>query len=145
MAEFESALVDLEKDFPGRAVARIGFDEGLAERIYGGADMFLMPSQFEPCGIGQMIALRYGCLPVVRQVGGLADTVEQNTGFLFKPYDTGSFSEVVQEALHVYSTDKSRWRQMQVAAMGHDFSWEVSARRYINLYKLAVESKRQYG
>ena len=145
MPEYESAMIDLESEFPGRVVAKIGFDEELAERIYAGADVFLMPSQFEPCGIGQMIALRYGCLPVVRDVGGLADTVDQSTGFLFKPYAVRAFLDAVREALALYSADRLRWQQMQIAAMKQDFSWDASARRYIDLYKLAVESKRQYG
>ena len=92
-----------------------------------------------------MIALRYGCLPLVRQVGGLADTVDQTTGFLFKSYDARAFMAAVKEALHVYADDPLRWSRMQLAAMQRDFSWEASARRYTDLYSLAIDSKRQYG
>ncbi len=145
MVEFETALLDLARDFPERIAVKLGFDEPLSERIYAGADLFLMPSQFEPCGIGQMIALRYGCLPVVRQVGGLADTVDQTTGFLFKPYEIEALRATVEDALRIYASDQLRWRRMQVAAMQRDFSWEASARRYIDLYSLAIDSKRQYG
>jgi len=125
---------------PDRFAARIGFDEGLAHRIEAGADTFLMPSRFEPCGLNQMYSLRYGTPPIARAVGGLADTVEdydgwkRGTGFLFGPLDPGALVGAVQRALDVWR-DVRAWRGIQARGMALDFSWGRSAERYEALFR----------
>ena len=125
---------------PDRLAARIGFDEGLAHRIEAGADLFLMPSRFEPCGLNQMYSLRYGTPPVARAVGGLVDTVEdydgwrRGTGFLFGPLDPGALVVAVRRALDVWR-DVRAWRGIQERGMAIDFSWGRSAERYEALYR----------
>ncbi len=110
------------------------FDEAFAHLAYAGSDIFLMPSRYEPCGLGQMIAMRYGTIPVARKTGGLADTIEDgNTGFLFKEHSTGSLSIALNRALKSYS-DKKLWFKIIKNAMGMDFSWEKSAKMYIEIY-----------
>ncbi len=118
-----------------------GYNESLAHRIEAGADMFLMPSKFEPCGLNQMYSLRYGTAPIVRAVGGLDDTVEnwdpvnrRGNGFKFGPYSAGPFIESIYEALFAYA-DPSAWRQIQHNGMAVDNSWENAARKYVELYK----------
>ncbi len=134
----------LGHDFPDKAAVRLVFDEPLAERIYAGSDLFLMPSLFEPCGIGQMIAMRYGALPVVREVGGLADTVTPDVGFLFRPYEAGALQEAVSRALDVYFNRPAEWRERQWRAMQRDFSWQASAGQYAQLYEQAVALHHRY-
>lgn len=144
MEHFEAGMRQIEADYRGKAKALITFNEPLSERIYAGSDLFLMPSLFEPCGIGQMLAMRYGSLPVVRKVGGLADTVDPNSGFLFGPYDTWSLIGAMDKALDVFSQPE-QWRRMQVNAMSKDFAWEQSARRYLDLYRVSVDVHRAYA
>ena len=113
------------------------FDEALAHKIYAGADIILMPSRFEPCGLPQMIGMRYGSLPLVRKAGGLADTVrEGETGFVFESYLSNDLANKIKEALKIYASPK--WEKMVRTAMGQDFSWEVSARKYLDLYKEVI-------
>jgi starch synthase len=103
-----------------------------------GADMFLMPSLYEPCGLTQMRAQRYGALPIGRQVGGLADTIEDGTtGFLFEPYTTAAFEDATRRAL-VRFMDQPRWRRMMREAMARDFSWDRSTAAYIAVYRQAL-------
>ncbi len=119
----------------------------LAERIYAGADLFLMPSRFEPCGLGQLIAMRYGTVPIVRGTGGLADTVhegpsgEPRTGFVFWPYDVGALQDAIRRALQAYSR-RDDWLQIVRNDMGVDNSWTRSAQAYVELYRLAMELNR---
>lgn len=128
-----------------KMVAVLEFASDLAPLLYGSADLFLMPSQFEPCGLGQMIAMRYGCVPVVRGVGGLYDTVRDGvTGFVFGPYTADAFWEAVQRALHVFHTDHKRWVEIQKQGMRADFSWQTSARAYEQIYEWAVARVRGY-
>lgn len=141
---YESDAWWLGHDFAGKAAVRLVFDEPLSERIYAGSDLFLMPSLFEPCGIGQMIALRYGALPVVREVGGLADTVTPDVGFLFRPYNAGALQEAIGRALEVYFNHPTEWHERQRRAMQRDFSWEASAGRYAELYQQAVALHHRY-
>jgi starch synthase len=123
----------------------LGFNLDLAQKIYAGADMFLMPSLFEPCGLSQMISLRYGTIPVVRDVGGLADTIEnydkvkrKGNGFLFKPYTTDALLETVKKAVTLYQDQPDQWRQLIVNAMKYDYSWNRSAEEYGMLYEKAI-------
>ncbi len=121
---------------------RLGFDEGLAHRIYAGADLFLMPSRYEPCGLGQMIAMRYGTLPLVRATGGLADTVidegdspsSGGNGFCFEEYGAKALLQAVDRALAVYR-NPPRWQALQHRGMTTDFSWDRSAEEYRKLYE----------
>ena len=138
--EYEEAFALMQVESPNFAF-RAEMNDGLARRIYAGADLFLMPSVFEPCGLSQMLALRYGCIPIVRETGGLADTVApynvyENTGngFSFSGHSFESFREVVELALSVYR-DKPRWEELQKRAMETDFDWRVSAEKYRSLYE----------
>jgi len=133
--------------YAGSLYARIGYDESFAHRIYAGSDLFLMPSYYEPCGLGQMIAMRYGTVPVARKTGGLADTIidhdplqGEGTGFLFEEYRPTAMRDCLKRAFCVY-VDKRRWKRIIVGAMRTDFSWERSAKQYIELYDRASARK----
>jgi starch synthase len=135
-------LATLHRD---RIGARIGFDETAAHLIEGGADMFLMPSRFEPCGLNQMYSLRYGTVPVVRAVGGLADTVHdyaqgdsKSTGFVFDQYTGPALLGALRRALALFG-DPPGWRALQAAGMKQDNSWDRSAREYVKIYERAIE------
>lgn len=128
---------------PSRVALRLGFDAQLASRIYAGSDIFLMPSRFEPCGLGQMIAMRYGTIPVVRRTGGLADTVQDydplaqaGTGFVFAAYDPLACFAAIVRALETYR-NPAAWDVLRASAMGRDFSWAASGRQYAALYARA--------
>jgi starch synthase len=124
--------------FPDRVGARIGFDESLAHLIEGGADMFLMPSRFEPCGLNQMYSMRYGTVPVVHGVGGLADTVIDGvTGFVFADYTPSGLLRAVNRAVTAF-TDPVTWQTLQRAGMRRDFSWDRSAQEYVKIYERAL-------
>ena len=132
----------LASRFPDRVVARIGFDEQLAHLIEGGADMFLMPSWYEPCGLNQMYSLRYGTLPIVRATGGLQDTVtdleesvEDANGFKFRHYTAEALLWAVDRAVALYRDNPELWHKMQRNGMRRDFSWDVSAREYVKVYR----------
>ena len=126
--------------FPDKVAVRIGFDEVLAHQIEAGADLFLMPSLYEPCGLNQMFSLRYGTIPIVRAVGGLKDTVAPidpvksgGTGFVFGPYEPAALWETIEAALRFYQ-DKTAWSDVQRRAMRMDFSWDRSAQAFSHLY-----------
>jgi starch synthase len=139
----EKSLQDLAKRYPKHISVTIGYNEELAHQIEAGANMFLMPSEFEPCGLNQMYSMRYGTLPIVRRTGGLGDTVIdatpdniQNkvaTGFVFEKKDSDELLACVQRAIRTYR-DKTTWRQLQINAMNRDFSWHKSAQQYVSLY-----------
>ncbi len=140
----EAEAARLDETLPGiRSVLR--YDAGLARRIYAGADMILIPSRYEPCGLTQMIAMRYGCVPVARATGGLRDTIgdyhaepsRQSTGFLFREATSEALAHTLRRALDVYG-DKRCWRGLQRRGMKKDFSWEQSAREYVALYEEMV-------
>ncbi len=128
------------KKYPQKVGIRLGFDEELAHLIEAGSDMFLMPSRYEPCGLNQLYSLRYGTVPIVRATGGLDDTIEDiaagngGTGFKFKQYDSGELLKTVQRAVTAYR-DQVSWRKLMKNGMARDFSWETSARKYIQLYR----------
>ena len=123
----------LEKLFPDRVKVEIRYDDRLARKIYAGSDIFLMPSRYEPCGLSQMVAMRYGCIPIVRATGGLKDTVKDGeTGFVFeKEKDLG---KVIRKVLKIYE-NHNHWKTLQLNAMAQDFSWKASAKKYAALYK----------
>ncbi len=123
------------------------FDDLLARRIHAGADMFLMPSRFEPCGLGQLIAMRYGCIPIGRRTGGLADTIldpadhpDAATGFLFDDFTPMALSGAFERALHAFH-DAPAWHKLQVSGMSRDFSWRASASSYVEAYVAALRSR----
>jgi len=134
--------------YPGKAAVFLTFNASLAQKIYAGSDIFLMPSRFEPCGLGQLIAMRYGSIPVVRQTGGLADTVTdfdptsgEGNGFSFQPYEPMALYATIVRALENYRY-KDTWRKLMTRDMQADYSWATSARKYIDLYTKAVAFKK---
>lgn len=133
-AKYHELLKELAQKYPANFSAQIKFDEGLAHKIYAGSDVFLMPSRFEPCGLGQMIALRYGTLPLVFKTGGLADTVSEVNGFVFKEYTKEAFVKTVESAVAAYRS-KRKWMELVKKAFTYNFSWEKSAGEYIKLYQ----------
>lgn len=145
--EYERFVKNLAKQYPNRVAGLIRFDEELAHKIEAGADLFLMPSEFEPCGLNQMYSMLYGTLPVVHAVGGLADSVTPTTektlknktatGFSFKKYDVESFLEAFGQGLKTYR-DQQTWQKVQHNAMTQDLSWTNSAKNYTKIYKRAV-------
>lgn len=138
--QHEHALRILSRRYPGRLSVTIGYDEGLAHQLEAGADMFMMPSRYEPCGLNQIYSLRYGTIPIVSQTGGLADTVvdaadsRRGTGFHFQPASSPALLQAVQRALALYARPK-RWQTLQRRGMKQDYSWQQSARDYLDLYK----------
>jgi starch synthase len=141
---YEDLWRGLAARYPDHIGARIGFDEGLAHLIEGGADLFLMPSRFEPCGLNQMYSLRYGTVPLVRAVGGLYDTVRNydprsgdGTGFRFEDYSPQALLGTLRWALEVYK-DREAWRRIQQAGMREDNSWDARARQYVGVYERAT-------
>jgi starch synthase len=135
--------------YAGKAAVFLTFNAALAQKIYAGTDMFLMPSRFEPCGLGQMIAMRYGSVPIVRAVGGLADTVQdwnprsgEGNGFSFVRYDRWTLFATILRALENYKYEET-WHKLQVKGMTADFSWGASARKYVDLYFRALAVRAQ--
>jgi starch synthase len=132
--EFEEFFRLMQQEHPGRIAARIAFDGPLAHRIEAGADIFLMPSHYEPCGLNQMYSLHYGTVPVARATGGLDDTIEEGTGFKFAEYSGEALLEAVQAAVHAFA-DHEAWQLMMRRGMSKDFSWKASAAAYSELYR----------
>jgi len=136
---YQQMWIGLAGRHPDRIGVVVGFDEGLAHLIEAGADMFLMPSKYEPCGLNQMYSLRYGTVPVVRAVGGLADTVQDGvTGFVFEPYRRDALRAALRRALDAFGRP-DRWRALQVEGMRQDNSWDHSAREYVTIYERVIE------
>jgi len=147
---YEERWRKLRERYPSRLFLTLGFDAGLAQRIYAGCDLFLMPSRFEPCGLGQLISLRYGTIPVVRAVGGLADTVRDldehprdGNGFSFTQYDRAAFSGALARALRAYRRDGDGWNELRGRAMHEEHSWTASAKQYVDIYALARKRHRE--
>jgi len=132
--EYEDFFLRMASEHPGHIAVRIGFDNALAHRIEAGADLFLMPSRYEPCGLNQMYSLRYGTVPVVRATGGLDDTIEDDTGFKFAEYSGKALLDAVRSAARAFA-DQDAWRVMMRRGMAQDFSWRSSAARYSALYR----------
>jgi len=139
-SKLENTAKKLQETLPDRVRVETRYDAKLARQIYAGSDIFLMPSRYEPCGISQMIAMRYGSVPLVRAVGGLHDTVtDSETGFVFVDNKVRSFNDTVRRALKLYPY-QSRWMNLQKAGMDQNFSWEKSAQKYLDLYMKLIES-----
>ncbi len=146
--ENERALVDLAERHPDRVAAKLDFNEPLGQLIYGGSDIFLMPSRYEPGGIGQLIAMRYGAVPVVRRTGGLADSVSQcdafrdsGTGFLFDDPTPESVAAALEQAIALYE-DRDALRALQRRGMSQDFSWSTTAQQYQDVYERAIVHRK---
>lgn len=146
---YEETFRYLEEIYPDKVSANLYFDEALARQIYAGADLFLMPSQFEPCGIGQLLALRYGTLPVVRETGGLKDTVmpyneitEEGNGFSFANYNAHELLQTIERAVELYRCHPTKWNNLVDRAMELDYSWASSSQQYIKLYKDLIKSDK---
>lgn len=139
---YESALLKLNRKYPDKFKTLIKFDEKLAHEIYAGSDFFLVPSRFEPCGLTQMIAMRYGSVPVVRSTGGLKNTVNKRVGFTFKKFNSTEFYNILRKALAIYYHQPKIWRRFQADGMKQDFSWTKSAKEYLKLYKKLIKTKR---
>lgn len=138
MPRLEESVRRFQAQFPDRVRAEFRYDDGLARQIYAGADIFLMPSRYEPCGLSQMIAMRYGCVPIVSAVGGLKDTIfPDETGFVIEKPTASRLATAVKKALAAYP-DRARWEAIQKAGMSQDFSWSVSARQYFQLYQRVI-------
>lgn len=144
---YQKLLTEASRRYPDRMRILLQYDEKLAKQIYAGCDMFLMPSQYEPCGLSQMIALRYGTVPIVRKTGGLADTVEDyhprthaGTGFVFDEYSSGALVRCLDRAIAVYS-DVEAWHRLMQTGMQQDFSWQQSAKEYEAIYRKAMKKR----
>ena len=131
---YQAVFAGLAAAYPGRFAVRTGWDEALAHRVEAGADMFLMPSHYEPCGLNQIYSLRYGTIPIVHATGGLNDTIDEETGFKFQEYSAAALLTAIRAALAAYQ-DQAHWRTMMRRAMSRDFSWNASAAEYSALYR----------
>ncbi|MGE5528103.1 MAG: glycogen synthase [Patescibacteria group bacterium] len=146
---YHQLFTSLHERFPAKTAVFLTFNTPLAQRIYAGSDLFLMPSRFEPCGLGQLIALRYGSVPIVRRTGGLADTVSEyrpdlgtGNGFTFGPYDGMAMYTAIVRAVSNYA-HRDAWRALVARCMSMDFSWRASAQKYEDLYHRALASRRE--
>ncbi len=146
---YEKPLLEAAERHPGKVSVTVGFDEALAHRIMAGADIFLVPSLYEPCGLTQMYALKYGTVPVVRATGGLEDTIEDfdprnktGNGFKFGPYDANAFLLSIQRAVDLWA-DEENWERLMRKGMAADFSWTRSGERYLELYQSLLAAKRR--
>jgi starch synthase len=147
---YERGLREAAERYRGTFSVTIGFDEALAHRIMAGTDLFLVPSLYEPCGLTQMYALKYGTVPVVRATGGLEDTIQDfdphtktGNGFKFGPYDAKALLFSIQRAVDLW-TDQETWEILMRKGMAADFSWKRSAERYLDLYQSLVGAHRRF-
>ena len=146
---YENEFSNIEKKYPEKMGVYIGFNATLAQRIYAGCDMFLMPSRFEPCGLGQIISLRYGTIPIVRATGGLVETVTdydtdriKGNGFSFSEFSSVEMMKTIERALKLYNEQPDEWDKLVMKALGMDYSWSKSAQKYMDLYYLAIGKRK---
>jgi starch synthase len=149
---YHKLLYGLANEHPERIAVRLEFSDGLAHRIEAGADLFLMPSRFEPCGLNQLYSLKYGTVPVVRATGGLADTIQDATeanlaagtanGFCFEAYDVASLEAALRRACELFTDRPDAWTRLVEAGMRQDWSWVRSAKRYVDVYRATRDKKR---
>ncbi|MFA5089864.1 MAG: glycogen synthase GlgA [Candidatus Omnitrophota bacterium] len=133
-AKYHSLLGDIMKKYPKVISLHLKFDDPLAHKIYAGSDIFLMPSKYEPCGLGQLISLRYATIPLVFKTGGLADTVNKENGFIFDNYSRDALVKAIKESVSAFG-QRQKWGRLQAKAVKCNFSWDESARKYLKLYK----------
>jgi len=137
--KYHELFLEMKKKYPEHIGVNLGFDAALAQLIYAGSDMFLMPSRYEPCGLGQLISYKYGTVPIVRMTGGLADTVtDGKTGFVFEEYSASALHDAIKRAIEAYK-DKKKWKDLMARDMGLDYSWNASAKKYVELYEKALD------
>jgi starch synthase len=143
--EYEDMFRRLSKQFPGKVLVKVAYDNTIAHKIEAGADMFLMPSRYEPCGLNQIYSLRYGTVPIVRATGGLDDTIEnwdsktgKGTGFKFTEYSADALLNAIRAALTVYK-DREAWEKIMRNGMMKDYSWGASAKEYVKVYERALQ------
>jgi starch synthase len=148
--KYEKLFRELAKAYPAKFSVRVAYDNTLAHKVEAGADIFLMPSRYEPCGLNQIYSLKYGTVPVVRATGGLDDTIEafdpatgRGTGFKFQAYEGPALLGAIQQALSIFRSEPAAWRRIQINGMSKDFSWQVSAIEYSKLYDAAWKSRNQ--
>ena len=148
-AQYEDSFRYFEGKYKGKVCAYISYDEALAHKIYAGSDVLLVPSQFEPCGLTQLIAMHYGTIPVVRETGGLKDTVEPynkyedtGNGFTFDRYEAGLLYDAIERAKALYLGHSESWKKMVIRDMEKDVSWEASAKKYYDLYLELLEGPK---
>lgn len=148
--KYEKMFRDFSSQYRGRVAVKVAYDNALAHKVEAGADIFLMPSRYEPCGLNQIYSLKYGTVPVVRATGGLDDTIEQfdpetglGTGFKFHPYQPSALLGAIRSALAVYQNEPAAWRKIQANGMSKDFSWQASAVEYARLYEVAWKSRNR--
>jgi starch synthase len=149
---YHDLLTSLGKKFPQKISLSIRFDNQLAHEIEAGADAFLMPSRYEPCGLNQMYSLKYGTVPIVRRTGGLADTITDCSpktlkdgnanGFSFTEYTADALLQTIRRAVKTYTQEKNDWKKLMLTGMKQDWSWSRSAKEYIKLYQKALEKRR---
>ncbi|MDD5383235.1 MAG: glycosyltransferase, partial [Candidatus Margulisbacteria bacterium] len=142
--KYHELLQKMKKKYPTHIGVNLGFDAALAQLIYAGSDMFLMPSLYEPCGLGQLISFKYGTIPIVRKTGGLADSVHnfdpktgEGDGFVFEAYNPQALLDAIKRAVETF-LKKAIWRKLQETVMDYDYSWDASAKKYIALYVKAL-------
>ena len=148
--KYENLFRELAKAYPAKFSVKVAYDNVLAHKVEAGADIFLMPSRYEPCGLNQIYSLKYGTVPVVRATGGLDDTIEafdpltgRGTGFKFLAYDGPALLGAIRQALSIFRDEPAVWRRIQWNGMAQDFSWQVSAIEYAKLYEEAWKSRNQ--
>ncbi|HOJ12700.1 MAG TPA: glycogen synthase GlgA [Clostridiales bacterium] len=146
---YESSFLKIKNKYMDKMAVYIEFNAVLAQRIYAGSDMFLMPSRFEPCGLGQIISLRYGTIPIVRATGGLSETItdyyrdkDRGNGFSFDEFSSDEFLKTMEGALMLYNQRPEEWRKLVKRALEQDFSWRRSAEKYVKLYNAAIKRKK---
>jgi len=138
--KYHQILEEMVKKYPKVISLNLKFDDALAHKIYAGSDLFLMPSRYEPCGLGQLIAFRYGAIPLVFKTGGLADTVDKKNGFIFDDYSKDELIKTIKASVAAFKV-KTKWSGLVTGAMKLDFSWEESAKKYLGLYAKAKKTK----
>lgn len=146
---YETGFKKFREKYPKKMGVYTGFNAPLAQRIYAASDLFLMPSRFEPCGLGQLFSLRYGTIPIVRSTGGLADTVfdvendsKNGNGFTYTEFSSKDMLKTINRALKFYQTKPSEWKELVKRAMNIDNSWDKSAIKYLELYNKLIKKKR---
>ena len=138
--KYHELFLEMKRKYPEHIGLKLGFDAAFAQLIYAGSDMFLMPSRYEPCGLGQLISYKYGTVPIVRKTGGLADTViDGKSGFVFEDYTSSALHDAIKRAIEAYK-DKNKWKKLMLYDMGLDYSWNASAKEYVELYEKALDN-----
>ena len=148
---YEIIFREFAAQYPDKIAAVFAYDDRLAHKIFAAADMLLVPSRYEPCGLTQLYALKYGTVPIVRMTGGLTDTVEEfdletdsGTGFKFLEAEPSALEAAILKALTVYTEHKDAWRRLMIRGMRRDFSWQRSAKEYLQLYEKAIRNRTAF-